>query len=138
MQDDKIVGVADVMCCLQIALYEVIKHVHVDIDQKLARKVTERKSDAGPAVRVKTPDHFREEPKNICVVDMPFDDVEENRMIDVGKELSYVAFQHPSGTGVVFGNLGGKFSKTIDCAMRTPPLATGVRIKNEFTIEEWI
>ena len=91
MENDKVVGVADIMHYLQISLYKLVKHVHVDVDQQLARKVAKRQSDTWLAIRVKTPDHFRKEPKNVRVVDMPLDDVEENFVIDVGEKFPDVA-----------------------------------------------
>ncbi len=89
------------MCCLQIALHEVIKHVHVNVDEKLACEITERKSDARPTVRLKTLDDFREEPNYILIARMPLSDFNENRVIDIRKELSYVAFQNPNRARVV-------------------------------------
>ena len=138
MQKNKVVGITDVVCHFQIALYKMIERIHVNVDQKLACEIAKRQPNARLAVGMKTPDDFSEEPKNVCIVDVSLNGVEENRMINVGKELSYVAFQHPDGAGMVSGNFGRKLLETIDRAMCAFSFTAGIRVENKLAVEEWI
>ena len=57
-------------------------------------------------------------------------------MVDTGKELADVAFEHPAGAGVVFGDLIGKATELIHCFVRTLPYAARVTFIYESAVEE--
>lgn len=138
MQNNEVIGVADITRNLKLSFYEVIKYVHVDIDQQLACEVTKRKTDTRLAVRMKASDYFREEPESIRVVDVSSDDSKKNIVIDVRKKLSDVTFQYPDSLRVIVRNPTSECTQAIDRFVRAFVPSAGIRIKNKLAVEKWI
>lgn len=86
---------------MEFAFDEVVEFVHIDIHQKLAGEIAERKTDVRAPFGVKTVDDSTEEIDRRIFRDTIFKDVFKYRMVDVRKELSYVAFQYPGGSSMI-------------------------------------
>ena len=57
-------------------------------------------------------------------------------MVNTGKELADVAFKHPAGAGVVFGDLIGKAPESVHRPVCTLAYSAGVTFIYESAVEE--
>ncbi|PIR53835.1 hypothetical protein COU75_03985 [Candidatus Peregrinibacteria bacterium CG10_big_fil_rev_8_21_14_0_10_42_8] len=86
MQENKIIGIPDIIPCFELALRKLIELIHVYVHEELTRQIAKRKSNAIHAIHVKTADYLPEQPKHIFICDPSSEDIHQNLMIDIGKE----------------------------------------------------
>lgn len=99
MYDDKVVRVSDVVTDAEVVLYELIELVHVDIREKLARKVSDGDS------RRKFSDDFHKERAHPFVLHPLFENAKKDRMIHGVEKLFDIALQDKAGERVVAAHL---------------------------------
>lgn len=102
-------------------LHELIKLIHVNIDQQLRGQVAERQADAGNA-GVEAPDNDGEQPNDVLIGNALRHCLQKNRLIDIRKKLLDVALEHPDSLRIVFRNGIGKFFESVQGAMRPLPV----------------
>lgn len=138
IQDHEIIRVSDVVMGFKLPFHELVELIHVHIDEKLARKVAKRKADAASVICSKTADDLIEQPERIPIGNLVPKNLHQNFMIDIGEELSDIAFEHPRSARVIAGDLPRERTKAIHGAVRSFVLPAGVGIVDEQAIEERI
>ena len=74
--------------------------------------------------RTKTADYFGDEGGDAPVRNITTYDVVKDCLVDARKELADVAFQHPTGAGVIAGDLVCKLPEALHCSVGTLSLPT--------------
>jgi len=86
--------------------------VHVDINQKLRSKITEWQTDAGQSSPETENDLFNQ-PDNIWVNNVSLQYLDKYLMINAGKKLLDITFQHIASPRIVPGDFSGKIPETV-------------------------
>jgi len=104
-------------------LRKLIEFIHVDIDEELRGEIAEWQPFVYDAVmcgrisechiRLEAADDLHDKRDDTLVKDVPRKNVEERLVVDRGKELPYVAFEHPNRARVITRYLIGKGAKAI-------------------------
>jgi len=81
-------------------LHELVKLVHVDIDQELRREIAERKTEPF-ACALEARDDLYEKPEHIAVRHALSKDTDETALVYGCKELPHIAFQYPDCACVI-------------------------------------
>jgi len=61
MQNHEIVRIPDAMSDFHFPFQKVVKLIHVDVHQKLTRKIAQRQAYVRPVLGVETPDYFAQQ-----------------------------------------------------------------------------
>ena len=113
----------------------MVKLVHVYIHQKLAGEIAQRQTDVRPVFGVEAPDHLTQKQDRTSALDVLFQNITQDLMIDVGEEFSDVAFQNPNRPRMVARNLASLVAEAIYRPMSALDAPTRVRVENKFWIE---
>lgn len=100
-QNDKIISITGVVFDLKFSFHELVKLVHVDVHEQLAREIPKRQANIVLAFCFETIDDLTEQPQNIGILYVLGQNVFQNGMIDICKELSDVAFKNPDRIRVI-------------------------------------
>jgi hypothetical protein len=111
-ENDEIIRVANVVSRFEFVFAELIKRIHVDIDEHLRSQIAERQTFARTG-RLETMNDTCEKFHCVEVNDMMRKNLKQSCVIYRSKEFSDVAFQHPASARVVFRDLIKKSLKAL-------------------------
>lgn len=114
---------------------KVIKFVHVNVHQELTGEIAQRQTDVRLVFGVKTPDYFTQEQYRIFALDMFFQNITQNLLVDIGEKFSNIAFQDPDRSRLIPRNLASLVAKAIYGAVRAFDAPTRVRVENKLGVE---
>ncbi len=93
-------------------LHKLIEFIHINVGKKLRREIPER--DAFSGSPMKALNDIGEQTKKSFVFNAISQNLHQLRMIDAGKELSYITLQNPTGPRVISAHLSCNHLETID------------------------
>ncbi len=106
-KNDKIISISDVVFDFQLMLHELIKIIHVDIDENLRSEIAERQALTTSICSivynrcVETFYDFIKKPECIIVSDMLFKNFKKYLMVYGGEEFLDVTLQNPALFGII-------------------------------------
>jgi hypothetical protein len=115
----KIVGVSYVVFRFQRMLRKLIKIIHVNVDEDLRGYITEREPYAGPPRCAETVYDALEKPEKLGRGNALSQDSLEDTVVDIRKEFSDIAFEHPCRPQLILRGLSGKCLEAVECPMRS-------------------
>jgi hypothetical protein len=142
VEDDEVVGVAEVVLCFECVLHVLVKFVHINIDEKLGGEVAKRKPTSNTtiyrSVRCggEAVDDVCEKRENLFVQNTFCKSFLKDFVINGGEELSDVALENPCGAGIVLGHFVCEGAEAVECSVRSLAFSAGEGICDECTIEK--
>src|SRR3989338_5054469 len=102
MQNHKIICIPNVIFRFDRSLHKLIEFVHIDIYEKLRSEISKRETNLFSSERRKTIDDVTEKIQHITILNMLCQNIFQDCVIDICKELSNIAFQYPTGACIIF------------------------------------
>jgi hypothetical protein len=96
----KVVRIPDVVCGLEGVLHELIKLIHIDVDEELGGEVAEGEALAS-CTGVEAGDDTLYECTDAFIGYISVDDLHQYLLINGSEELLDVAFEYPAGFRIV-------------------------------------
>jgi hypothetical protein len=69
---------------------------------------------------------------------VPLEDFNENSVVNGGKKLPYVTFEHPHRARMIAGHLIGIGAKLVDSFVPSFPFSTRIRGRDKGIVKKWI
>ena len=108
----EIIGVSDIESCFELVPYELVKCVHVYVDEQLRSEVAKREAFSF-FFCVKAINNLIKQPKDVFVRYVFLQNAFENMVVDIFKEFLDVAFQNPACFCIVFARFASERTKPI-------------------------